>query len=305
MLAGHRFLFVAAAGTVAFVTLPVLVGDYFIGVGLSLLMWIALAQSWTVISGMTGYISLGHAVFFGIGGYVMALSWQGMPYWLAIPLAGLAAGGLALCVGYPSLRVRGPYFVILTFGIAEFVKFVVVAVEANLGRSGRLLFNTPSLDTLFYIMLGLALAATLITHAIRRSRFGAALRAVREDETAAESIGIDAANVKLLAYALSGVIPGMVGAVMMMRSTYFEPLQAFSPVTSFTIVTIAIIGGGDDAPGPVLGALFLILLSELLWSTSPQLYMVILGTLLVGFVLFLPEGIHGRLAILGRRGRTT
>lgn len=281
---------------------PALVGDYFLGVGLSFLMWVALAQSWVLLSGMTGYISLGHAVFYGLGAYVMALLWTVLPLWLAIPIAGLAAGLLALVLGYPCLRVRGPYFVILTFGVAEFVKYVVVAIEAGLGKSGRLLFGGPSLESLFTIMLVLALAATAATYLLRRSRFGIALRAIREEETAAETIGISAARAKVIAFLLSALIPGMVGAVMVLRSTYFEPLQVFSPFLSFTIVTMAIIGGSDDAPGPLLGALFLVGLTELLWANAPQLYMIILGTLLIAFVLFLPEGLAGRL--LRRRGQS-
>ncbi len=281
---------------------PALVGDYLLGVGLSFLMWVALAQSWVLLSGMTGYISLGHAVFYGLGAYVMALLWTVLPLWLAIPIAGLAAGLLALVLGYPCLRVRGPYFVILTFGVAEFVKYVVVAIEAGLGKSGRLLFGGPSLESLFTIMLVLALVATAATYLLRRSRFGVALRAIREEETAAETIGISAARAKVLAFLLSALIPGMVGAVMVLRSTYFEPLQVFSPFLSFTIVTMAIIGGSDDAPGPLLGALFLVGLTELLWANAPQLYMIILGAMMIAFVLFLPEGLAGRL--LRRRGQS-
>ena len=296
------FLVLLAAGVAFGGVYPALAGDYFIGVGLTLLMWIALTQSWTVLSGMTGYISLGHAVFFGLGAYVMVLGWtEKLPLAVTMPLAGLAAGLLAFVVGAPCLRVRGPYFVILTFGLAEFVKYVVVSVEAGLGKAGRLLFATPSLETLFYIMLALAAASVVLCYGVRRSRFGAGLRAIREDETAAQTLGVPVTGFKLAAFTLSAIIPGMVGAVMMLRSTYFEPLQVFSPITSFTIVSMAIIGGSDDAPGPLLGAAFLVILSELLWANAPELYMVILGALLVAFVLFLPEGLWGRIQPLLKR----
>ena len=279
---------------------PFVAGPYLVGVALDLLMWIALAESWILLSGMTGYISLGHAVFFGAGSYVMVLCWGMLPFWLVVPLAGLVAGLLALCVGYPCLRVRGPYFVILTFGVAEFVKFVVVSIEAGLGKAGRLLFGTPSLETLYFVMLVLATAAVVIAYLVRRSRFGAGLRAIREDEDAAETLGVPTTRLKLWAYGLSAAIPGMVGAVMVLRSTYFEPLQVFNPVVSFTIVSMAIIGGSDDAPGPLMGALFLVVLSELLWANLPELYMILLGMLLVGFVLGAPDGIYGWLRT--RRG---
>jgi branched-chain amino acid transport system permease protein len=290
-----------ALGLAAAVLFPLVAGDYGIGVGLSLLSWIALAASWGVLSGMTGYISLGHVVFYGLGGYVMVLCWTQLTPWLAVPLAGLAAAALALLLGYPCLRVRGPYFVILTFGIAELVKYIVVAIEAALGRTGRLLFGTPGLVELFYAMAGLAALSLLVAYVVRRSRFGAGLIAIREDETAAETIGVDVVTLKVAAFVLSALVPGMVGALMTLRTTYFEPLQLFSPVTSFTIVTIGIIGGSDDAPGALLGAAFLVLLSELLWATAPEVYMIILGALLVGFVLFVPDGLYGRLRRLAAR----
>jgi branched-chain amino acid transport system permease protein len=265
-------------------------------------MWIALVQSWAAFSGLSGYISLGHAVFYGIGAYVMVVGWQLVPIWLGVILAGLAAGAIALLLGWPSLRVRGPYFVILTFGLAEFVKYIVVSIEAALGRSGRLLIGTPSLHDLFAAMLLLAAASTTILYVLRRSRLGAGLLAVREDEVAAESIGVNTARTKLVIFGLSAVIPGMVGALMSLRFTYFEPMQSFSPVTSFTIVTIAVLGGSDDVAGPILGAGFLVVLSEWLWARAPELYMIILGVLLVGFVLFAPEGIYGKLRAWRKSG---
>jgi branched-chain amino acid transport system permease protein len=284
-----------AAGLVAAcAALPLALGNYSLGVALTLLMWIALAESWAMFSGLSGYISLGHAVFYGVGAYVTVLLWQVVPLWLSIPLGGIAAGLLALCLGWPCLRVRGPYFVILTLGVSEFVKYVVISTEAALARHGRLLIGTPSLTVLFEAMLLLAVLGVALLHIVRSSRLGAGLLAIREDEVAAEAVGVNAAVLKILAFTLSAFIPGMAGGLMILRSTYFEPLQAFSPTTSFTIVTIAILGGSDEVAGPLLGSLFLVLLSELLWTSTPEIYMIILGVLLIAFVLFVPEGLVGR-----------
>ena len=288
-------LAVAAAAVALCAMLPLATGPYGLGIGLSLLMWIALAESWAMFSGLSGYISLGHAVFYGAGAYVTVLLWQVAPLWLGIVASGIAAGVLAVCLGWPCLRVRGPYFVILTLGVSEFVKYVVISTEAALGRNGRLLIGTPSLTVLFEAMLALAVISAIVLHMVRSSRLGAGLLAIREDEVAAEAVGVNAPALKLLAFALSAIIPGMVGGLMILRSTYFEPLQAFSPTTSFTIVTIAILGGSDEVPGPLMGAVLLVLLSELLWARAPEIYMIILGVLLVAFVLFVPEGLLGRL----------
>ncbi len=276
-------------------------GDYFVGVVLTLLMWIALTESWVVLSAMTGYVSLGHVVFFGVGGYVMVLTFGVLPFWASVLASGAVAGALALLVGYPCLRVRGPYFVILTFGLAELVKFIVINTEAALGKFGRLLFGGPQLAELFYVVLLLAAVSVAITYIVRRTRFGAGLRAIRENEEAAETLGVNVAGFKVLAFAISAIIPGMVGSVMVLRTTYFEPLDVFNPITSFTIVSMAIIGGGDDVPGPLYGACVLVVLQELLWANWPEIYMILLGALLIGFVLGAPDGIHGRIAALRRR----
>lgn len=274
--------------------LPALLGSYGQGVMLQLFAWVALTASWVAFSGMTGYISLGHAVFYGLGGYVMALSWLTLPVWVVLPLAALVAAVFALLAGLPALRVRGPYFVILTFGLAELVKFIVIAIESSLGMSGRLLLGAPDVLWLSYGMLGLAVLSVVLVMVLRHSRLGMALWAVREDEVAAMTLGVPVTKVKLIAYILSASIPAMVGALTVLRSTYFEPMQMFNPITSFTIVTMAIIGGSDRPAGPVLGAGFIMLLSELLWSRAPEFYMMLLGVLLLGFVLFAPDGIVGK-----------
>ncbi len=270
-------------------------GPYWQLVALNLAMWIALTQSWSLFSGLTGYVSLGHVVAYGLGAYTMVILFREWPVWVLIPIGGAVAGLFALIVALPVLRVRGPYFVILTFGLAELVKFVLLAVETALGQSSRLMFGAPGAQTLLAWMVALAALATLLRHFVGVSVFGRGLIAIREDETAAETIGIPISRYKALAFALSAVIPGMVGAVMALRSTYFEVLQVFSPTISFTIVTMAIIGGAGDARGPVLGALFLVALSEILRGVSPQLYLIFLGISLIGFVLFAPNGLTGLL----------
>jgi len=280
--------------------LPSYLGVYQMSVLLNLYMWVALTQSWTVFSGFTGYVSLGHVVFYGLGAYWAVVTWQALPLALAVPAAGFLTGLLALAIGAPVLRVRGPYFVILTFGIAELVKYVIVAGEAAHGTSTRLIFGAPTTASLSYAMLALAVATTISAWALRRSRFGQGLVAIREDEDAAQTIGVPVVRFKIIAYALSAIVPGMVGALMVLRSTYFEVLQVFNPMISLSIVAMAIIGGSDDARGPLLGALFLVAVSELLWANAPQLYMILLGLLLVFFVLFAPGGVVGALDRLQR-----
>jgi branched-chain amino acid transport system permease protein len=291
---GPAILAVVAVALAALV--PFVAGTYATGIGLNLLMWLALTQSWVVLSGMAGYVSLGIVVFVGIGSYTMVLLWQVVPLWLAIPLAGAAAAGFAALVGTPVLRVRGPYFVILTFGLAEFVKYVVINIEATLGKFSRLLMGAPDIADLYLLMLALAVLATGLTVYLGRTRFGSGLRAIRENEEAAETLGVPVARFKMIAFTLSALIPGVVGAILILRTGYFDPVQSFNPVVSFTVVTVAVIGGADDARGPLFGAAFLTLLSELLWANAPQVYMILLGILLIVFVLFVPGGVFNWIA---------
>lgn len=294
---------------------PALASDYLIGFGILLLMWVAYTESWIVLSGLTGYFSFGHVVFAGLGGYLMAALWLvwpeeieiagvvigGVQVWASMLVSAAAAAVLALVVGYPCLRVRGPYFVILTFGVAELVKFIVINIEAGLSKSGRLMLGGPDTYTLYYLMGSLALAAFLLAYFVSRSRFGAGLRAIREDEDAAETMGIPVTRYKLTAFVLSAIIPGVVGALYVLRGGYFEPLQVFDPKVSLTMICMAIMGGSDDARGPLFGVVFLSVLSEILWAKFPLIYQILVGLVLITFVLGAPDGIWGRIVQATRR----
>lgn len=284
-------LWAATLGGLA--VLPFVANDYLVGVGLTLLMWLALTLSWCVLSKMTGYVSLGHVVFYGLGATLVVMSWQKLPLALAILLAGGLAAAFAALVGLPVLRVRGPYFVILTFGLSELVKFSIMAWESASGTASRILFGTPDIAVVYFAMFALALVSVALLTWVSGSRFGHGLRSLRENEEAAETLGVPVVRYKLLAFVLGAAIPGMVGGVMALRSTYFVVGQVFDPMVSVTVIAMALLGGGDNARGPLLGVIFLALLSELLWAQAPLLYMIILGAILVVFVLLVPEGLLG------------
>ncbi|RYF70482.1 MAG: branched-chain amino acid ABC transporter permease, partial [Comamonadaceae bacterium] len=195
-----------ALGMAAMAVLPFVANDYLVGTGLTLLMWLALTQSWCVLSKMTGYVSLGHVVFYGLGAYLMVVSWQQLPFMLVILGAGVIAAAFAALVGLPVLRVRGPYFVILTFGLAELVKFIIMAAESASGTASRILFGTPDLVVIYFCMFALALLATALLTWVSRSRFGHGLRSLRENEEAAETLGVPVVRFKLIAFVLSAAI---------------------------------------------------------------------------------------------------
>ena len=286
-------------GLLTLVALPFVANDYLVGVGLTVLMWLALTLSWCVLSKMTGYVSLGHVVFYGLGAYLVVVTWQQWPLVLSVLGAGVLAAAFAALVGLPVLRVRGPYFVILTFGLSELVKYCILGYEAASGVASRILFGAPDLLVIYFAMFALALAAVTLLTWVSGSRFGHGLRSLRENEEAAETLGVPVVRYKLVAFVLSAAIPGMVGAVMALRSTYFVVGQVFDPMISVTVIAMAILGGGDNAKGPLLGVIFLALVSEVLWANAPLLYMTLLGGILIMFVLLVPDGLLG---LLGGRG---
>ena len=266
--------------------------DYIVSVLLDILTWIGLTESWIILSGFTGYISLGHSAFFGIGAYVMAISWLKLPYPLIILISAASSMALAFAIGFPVLRVRGPYFVILTLGLSEFAKYIFINYEVNVkGTVGRILLGVPPIETLYYSLLIIAFFTILCAYLIKRSRFGFGLTSIREDEDAAESLGIDTSIYKWLAFGISAFFPGAVGSVMALRRTYIDPYSVFDPIVSFQIIVMAFFGGLGKLHGPVLGACILTLISEVLWARYPHYYMIILGIVLVLIVKFLPSGL--------------
>jgi branched-chain amino acid transport system permease protein len=296
-----RMLLASVAPLALMACLPLWANEPILGVGVNFLAWVALSASWILFSGLTGYISLGHAVFYGIGGYVTALLWLSVPMWASVAAGGAAAALLALLAGYPCLRVRGPYFVMLTFGLSQFIKFVVIEIETALQIGGRLIIGAPPLETLYWLFLATAIAAVVFLAVVRYSRFCSGLRAIREDEVAAETIGVPTVKYKVLAFAISAIIPGLIGGIILMRSGYLEPDTIFDPTVSLTMICIAVIGGGNTPATALLGSLFLVGLSETLWVRFPLLYMILLGCLLVTFVLAVPEGLLGLLTQLKSR----
>jgi branched-chain amino acid transport system permease protein len=287
-----RLLSLYASAAVILIILPLFTSDYVVSVMLNILMWIALTESWIILSGYTGYISLGHAAFFGVGAYLMALLWRKLPFFAILPLGGLSSMLLAFAIGFPCLRIRGPYFVILTLGLSEFTKYLFINWEVNVsGTVGRILMGAPDLHTFYYSMLVIAGLAVGAAWWIRDSRFGTGLRSIKEDEEAAESLGINTSLYKWLAFGISAFFPGLVGSVMAPRWTYIDPYTVFNPIVSFQIIVIAFLGGVTDVKGPILGAIVLTLVSEFLWAKYPYYYMIILGAILIILVYFIPSGI--------------
>jgi branched-chain amino acid transport system permease protein len=276
--------------------LPLFVSGYYVSFALQVFMWIALAGSWNLISGFTGYVSFGHVAFFGMGTYTAALlitkaGW----HWLPAGLAGcVPAMFLALIIGYPCLRLKGPYFAISMLGLNEVVRALVSYFEDFTGGgSGISLPPIAAIVPVYYAMGAVALAVTLVTWWIITSRFGLRLLSIREDEIAAEAMGINTSRLKLYAFLLSAAFPGIVGGFYAWYASHVEPMSVFSLITTITMIIMCLFGGSGTVLGPVLGAVLLSVFQELVWARFLFIHQAIFGALIVAVVLLMPRGILG------------
>ena len=275
---------------------PVLGTGYGTRSVLQIFMWIALAGSWNIISGLTGYVSFGHVAFFGAGAYTagILITSSGWSWPLAALAGGVAAAALALGIGGPCLRLKGPYFAIAMLGLNEVLRALVSYFEGLTGGGNGL--SLPTLDAtvpVYYAMGLTAVAVTVGARLIIGSRFGLRLMTIREDEVAAEALGIPTFRHKLVAFLLSAIGPGIAGALTARDQGYIEPLSVFPLATTITMIVMALFGGKGTVWGPVLGAAVLFVAQELVWARYPYVHPLLFGAIIIAVVLVMPRGVLG------------
>src|SRR5215208_598110 len=254
---------------------------------------VTLGQSWNILAGFAGQVNLGHAAFFGVGALVTRALWvgQGLPFPLAFAAGGLAAVLFALLIGVPTFRLRGVYFSIGTLGMAEVLRITTANALPLVSALPTELAASYDLAARYHLALGLAAATMLVAYLLLRSRRGLGVLAVREDEEAAQATGVSALGHKLLALAISAVFAGLAGATFAYYHVSYYPEFAFSPHWTFDAVLITFIGGLGTLVGPLVGALFYVLVREQLAVTLVQVHQVIFGLLFIVIVLALPGGL--------------
>ena len=269
----------------------------------TIFMYIVLTTSWVMFSGPTGQISLATAVFFGIGIYVAAILGMHMPLLVMVLIGGLISSAMALLVGALTLRLKGVYFTIFTFGLLELIKNLINWYEVTFtGTRGRFVVVVDN-NTIYFYMLAIVVLTLLTTFLIRRSKYGLALQSIGEQEEAAAHIGINVTLMKVSAFAISAFFMGAAGAVMATRWTYIDPFMGFNMNYSFTPVLMAIFGGVGQLGGVVVGAIIFAYLEQILITKYPYYYMLLFGIVMVISMLFLPNGLAGLVQKL--RARTT
>ncbi len=275
---------------------------YYLSFMFSVFMYVILASSWNLIGGYAGYLSFGHAAFFGIGAFAtakMAAVFELPPVLTilaAIP-AGAIAALVALIIGYPCLKIRGPYFAVVTLCFAFVVDLAVKNIEYLGGAEGiwMQIMDVPeklSRSIMYEVMLLLMVVTLAVAWWIGRSRLGAGLRAVRSDEEVAETMAIPTARIKIQAFILSAFFPGIAGGLFAYYLTYIHADVVFNINTSILIVLMAMFGGGGTWLGPIIGAVILTVVNELLSTfAQAEIARIIYGALFIVVTIFMPNGI--------------
>jgi branched-chain amino acid transport system permease protein len=255
-------------------------------------LYIALASSWNILGGYTGQTSLGHAAFFGLGALAARLLWiKGFPIYPSILAGGLLAVAFALLIGAPAFRLKGVYFAIGTLALAQILNVTVGNVYPEIAALPVEELVAYQLAPRYYLFLGLAIVVVGVAYILVNSRLGLGMMAVREEEDAAESLGISALRHKLLALGISAFFTGLAGGAFAYYHVSYYFQFPFTPVWSLDMLTMVYIGGTGTILGPIIGAVFFVVMKEFLVLNVGEYHLIVFGVLFVLVVLFLPGGI--------------
>ncbi len=275
-----------------------------------LFVFSAMSVAWNIVGGYAGQLSLGHAVFYGIGGYTATLLTQnfGITPWIGMPVGAAISALVAVVISYPTLRLKGPFFALSTIAILEVVRLLVIHEESWTGGSSGISLPLNIgwtwmvfREKLNYVIIayGLFLFVLWVSWMVRKSRMGHYLIAIREREDAARAVGINTVNMKILAAVLSAALTSIIGSFHITYLTFVDPGSAFSLDLSVQIAMFALIGGLGTVAGPVAGTFLVLPIAELargwLSSVGNGMHGLIYGLILVGVVLTIPRGLAGAL----------
>lgn len=280
------------------IIIPYFIRRYTVFVLYLICLNISLAQSWNLLAGYTGLISLGHAAFFGLGAYTTAMmvTYLGVPFSLATIVGGLMAVAFSALMSIPTFRFRGIYFAVGTLILAEALRIWMINWEFTGGAQGvHLPVGTgTTLRGFYYIMLAIAAGITALVMVVLRTKLGLGLRAIRDNEDSAQNMGVNTFRAKLYAFLLSAFVAGLAGGIHATKMCTIEPYSIFSAMWSLSTVNIVIIGGLGTVFGPIMGAIFITYLAERL-AEFYTFHLVITGIILILVIRFVPAGIWGQI----------
>ncbi|MDR2487783.1 MAG: branched-chain amino acid ABC transporter permease [Clostridiales Family XIII bacterium] len=301
--AGKIQLFAILALCALLAVFPSALSEYRIIELATFLMYIIMSLSWTIFSGKAGYISLATAAFYGVGCYMQAHLGSALPLPVVMVLAACASFVFAALIGAVTLRLRGIYFTIFTFGLTLLLQNLVLWIEIKFfGTRGRMVIPYP-FDYVYFCILAVLVVLIFTFILLKKSRFGLALDCIGQNEDSAAHIGVDTTRVKILAFAVSAAPVGAVGAAMATRIGYIDSGSAFNMLMSFMPVLMAIFGGMHSMWGTITGAVLFTWLEIWLRQGYPEYYMIIFGIILIVVIAFMPKGLAGGIEALQDRNR--
>jgi branched-chain amino acid transport system permease protein len=287
-------LVIATVAAVVALGLPFVGSDYAVSFSIQLLIFLVLAYSWNWIGGYTGYTHFGQVSFFGIGAYVGSLlisNWD-VSWYLAATVAGLAGGLMAIPLGGAMLRLKGPFFAIGMFGLARVLEAFALGFDSITGGgTGIYLKPISDLRPVYYVVAAVGAVMFLLTWKLDNSRLGLKLLAIREDENAAESLGIPTTRLKIGTFVASAIAPAAMGSLYAVYLGFIDPPTAFASNIELTTIAMVLLGGMGTVLGPLIGAIVLSIVNEVLWANYPQIYLASVGVVVLLAVLFMPRGI--------------
>jgi branched-chain amino acid transport system permease protein len=288
----------AALLMIFLISIPLFASDYWITLLTLILIFTVYSAGWNLFSGLTGYTNFGLAWFIGLGGYVSSLLIaDGRVFWLlAWPTGAIFTSLVSIGVGYILLRIKGVYFAIAMVALTEGTRELFgteYLTPITHGGKGVPFVAGIRLPTLYWSILLLAFVSLFLCYKIFSSKFGLRLIAIREDEQAAETLGIHTTRDKILAFILSAFLVACAGAIHFTYQNYIDPTFAFNINLTLTPIVMTLFGGVGTVFGPVIGATLFTLIHEILWAELTLLYMAIFGGILMGLILFFPQGLLG------------
>ncbi len=266
--------------------------DSTINLAVLIFLYVTLASSWNILGGYAGQVNLGHAAFFGLGTLATRLLWlsAGWPLLPSLVAGGSVAVALALVIGLPAFKLRGVYFAIGTLALGQILYVTVGNEFPTINALPPQHLANYSLVPRYYLMLALAFLTIGTTYLLIHSWLGLGIMAVREEEEAAESLGVSAFRHKLLALVASAFLAGLAGGAFAYYHVSYYPQFPFGPIWTFDAVMMTYIGGAGTLVGPVVGAVFYVVVKEMLALKLVELHLMVFGVLFILVVLFLPGG---------------
>lgn len=266
----------------------------------------AMASSWNILGGYAGQINLGHAAFFGLGALTTRLLWlNDYPLALSLLAGGIVATIFAFIIGAPALRLRGIYFAIGTLALAEALQLTVGNILPGNSALPGPKIASYELAPRYYLILGLLIIIVAISYWLTRAKLGLGMMTVREDEEAAQSIGVNAFRHKLIAFVMSAFLAGLTGSTFAYFHVSYYYQFTFTPLWTFDAVLVTFIGGIGTITGPLVGAVFFVLVRDVLATNLTNFHLIIFGTLFILVVLILPGGLLELWERITGLGKTT